>query len=65
MNAADAINAATYALRAIEKIAQGEEINGTFWSEEEPEARLEEIHDRARDVLVELAEAGFKTEHNL
>lgn len=63
MNAADALNAATYALRRIEKIATEGEIGfQTYHTETD---KLEAINDETRDVLRELGEAGFDTEHNL
>lgn len=63
MNAADALNAATYALAEIVKIANGEEVG--LQTHDDPAEALDVVRDKAEDALRELAEAGYDTEHNL
>lgn len=63
MNAADALNAATYALAEIAKIANGEEVG--LQTHDDPTEALDVVRDKAEDALRELAEAGYDTEHNL
>lgn len=65
MNGADAFNAATYALRRIEIIAQGGMLGMTDWGEEDEEARLNEIEHEVDKVTEELRSAGYDVDHNL
>lgn len=65
MNAADAMNAATYALAQIEKVAGGEQLSFTDWSQEDDSAKVDEVQTLASDALKELEEAGFYEGHNL
>ena len=65
MNAADIINALTYALREIEIIAKGGDLGMTDWAEESEDARLNEIEHKVEQALREAEAAGVETEHNL
>jgi hypothetical protein len=58
MNEADAINALCYALQEIEIIANGGMLGMTDWSEEDEQARLDEIAAKVDGIRSELLAYG-------